>query len=391
MSHPHADTGSQHACSNNHTVEQEEEQRALDRILNALRSYETKLSWEVSRWRHNYARLPDRHKQLLPDEPAKYKAVQDRIHNNQLFIRAMIDAFHEMRGEAAEPPSQHADDAQNFRGASAVSSADIDKVKYVFKNLVRDWSEEGAAERDASYGRILTELEVHFPERDFEAPPRVLVPGAGLARLCLDIAALGFETEGSEHSWYMLLTSAFILNSIQTPSQWTVFPHAHASCNQQSVENQLRGVGIPDVMPCELLPREGLLSMSAGEFVEVYSNPQCAGQFDCVVACFFIDTAHNICEYLEVIHKVLKDGGIWINLGPLMWHWSDSHLYMSSDELSIEVTLEDVIRIAKATGFEMLQQQMVQTPYTSDPRSMIQTVYNSAFWTMRKVAPPHKP
>ena len=33
-------------------------------------------------------------------------------------------------------------------------------MKYVFKNLMRDWSAEGAPERAASYGRILAELRV---------------------------------------------------------------------------------------------------------------------------------------------------------------------------------------------------------------------------------------
>ena len=32
-------------------------------------------------------------------------------------------------------------------------------------------------------------------EREGAPPPRVLVPGAGLGRLCLDIARLGFHTE----------------------------------------------------------------------------------------------------------------------------------------------------------------------------------------------------
>ena len=34
--------------------------------------------------------------------------------------------------------------------------------------------------------------------------------------------------------------------------------------------------------------------------------PQHAGTFDAVTTCFFIDTAHNIIEYLEVIRHVLK-------------------------------------------------------------------------------------
>ena len=39
---------------------------------------------------------------------------------------------------------------------------------------------------------------------------------------------------------------------------------------------------------------------------QVYSGPQHAGTYDCVATCFFIDTAHNIIEYLQVIHHVLK-------------------------------------------------------------------------------------
>lgn len=43
-----------------------------------------------------------------------------------------------------------------------------------------------------------------------------------------------------------------------------------------------------------------------------------AGAWDAVVTCFFIDTAHNIVEYIEIISRILKDGGvgsyyIWIN------------------------------------------------------------------------------
>lgn len=35
-----------------------------------------------------------------------------------------------------------------------------------------------------------------------------------------------------------------------------------------------------------------------------------AGVWDVVVTCFFIDTAHNIVEYIEIISRILKDGGV---------------------------------------------------------------------------------
>ena len=40
-----------------------------------------------------------------------------------------------------------------------------------------------------------------------------------------------------------------------------------------------------------------------------------ADTWDCVVTCYFIDTAHNVIAYIENISKILKPGGYWINLG----------------------------------------------------------------------------
>ena len=33
----------------------------------------------------------------------------------------------------------------------------------------------------------------------------------------------------------------------------------------------------------------------------------------------------------------VQDGGLWINLGPLLYHWADSHLYLTGEDMSIEV------------------------------------------------------
>ena len=114
--------------------------------------------------------------------------------------------------------------------------------------------------------------------------------------------------------------------------QWTIHPWCHNSCNQLSTDDQLRGVQVPDVHPAALVPGAapvpplhspqaptglrsvrfgscssaagpcpvpcphppagpGLLSMSAGDFGEVYRQPEYAAAFDAVAACFFLDTA----------------------------------------------------------------------------------------------------
>ena len=53
-------------------------------------------------------------------------------------------------------------------------------------------------------------------------------------------------------------------------------------------------------------PAPGLLSMSAGDFVDVYSRSEYAKCFDCVATCFFLDCAHNVIDLVEIIHCILK-------------------------------------------------------------------------------------
>jgi N2227-like protein len=57
--------------------------------------------------------------------------------------------------------------------------------------------------------------------------------------------------------------------------------------------------------------------------------------------------AKNFIDYLRVIHHILAPGGVWINLGPLLWHWENS------DEMSIELTLDEVKKLARSVGFEL--------------------------------------
>lgn len=94
----------------------------------------------------------------------------------------------------------------------------------------------------------------------------MLLPGAGLGRLCVEVAAAGFEAQGNEFSYFMLLTAAFLLNSTGAAEQWTVHPWVHLTCNNVTNEDQLRGVTVPDVLPSSITP-PGMLSMCAGDFV----------------------------------------------------------------------------------------------------------------------------
>ncbi|KAK8532346.1 hypothetical protein V6N12_053789 [Hibiscus sabdariffa] len=220
-----------------------------------------------------------------------------------------------------------------------VPLVDVDKVRCIIRNIVRDWAEEGKKERDQCYKPILEELDALFPNRSKDSPPACLVPGAGLGRLALEISCLDGDND------------------------------------------QLRPISIPDILPASAGINEGF-SMCGGDFVEVYNDSSQIGVWDAVVTCFFIDTAHNVIEYIEIISRILKEGGVWINFGPLLYHFAD--MYGQEDEMSIELSLEDVKKIAFHYGFELEKEQTVETTYTANPRSIMQNHYHAAFWTMRK-------
>jgi carnosine N-methyltransferase len=72
---------------------------------------------------------------------------------------------------------------------SETNQADLSRVRESLKHFVRDWSNEGAGEREKIFRPILRVLEqVPSSER---AGIRVLVPGSGLGRLAWEISQLG--------------------------------------------------------------------------------------------------------------------------------------------------------------------------------------------------------
>ena len=85
-------------------------------------------------------------------------------------------------------------------------------------------------------------------------------------------------------------------------------------------------------------------AMASGEFMEVFGDE--ANNWDCIVTCFFIDTAHNLMDYLACFNKILKRGGLWVNIGPLQWHYSEQ-----PDQVQIHLSLAEVERLVPQFGF----------------------------------------
>ncbi|KAI8356122.1 N2227-like protein-domain-containing protein [Choanephora cucurbitarum] len=360
------------------------EQFHLVKVITAFAYYKRYALNHNHRRRRDYHALPEHHKKLIPHYLEKLDNVDHRIEQNMHFIRHIVKSA-SMFLEGQDPMmavAQQQQQQQQQTNKPPVTPMDMDKVKSTLKQFVRDWSAEGEHERKVTYDPIIQELDrLYRMPIEERGHIRVLVPGAGLGRLAFDIAKAGFSCQGNEFSYYMLFASHFVLNRLTKPQEFSIYPFIHSFSNITLDEKQLAPVMIPDILPASL-PATVDFSMVAGDFVEVYGTQENnQGAWDVIVTCFFIDTAKNIIEYMEVIHKALKPNGTWINIGPLLYHFEDS----TQGDSSIELSLDQVKQVAQKIGFEFKKESMVSTTYTSNPDGMLKYVYNSAFWTAVKL------
>lgn len=289
--------------------------------------------------------------------------------------------------------------------------SDMDKARSTIRQLYRDWSLEGSDEREACYEPVLKDLESRYGQGKDKALVKVLVPGAGLGRLMYEICRRGFTVEGNEISYHQLLTSNWILNQTQVGEQHDLYPFALDFSNVLSRNNQLRCVRVPDIHPGMELqeadgpPAEERMSMTAADFLLSYGDEAHKYQFDVVITVFFIDTAPNIIRYIETVRNCLKDGGLWINLGPLLWHFADrgpqgmeqsvrkmpTHEKAGIEEPgSVELTEEELLMLVQGMGFDIETHEIMRdgTGYIQNPQSLLQNSYHVSHWTARKKAEP---
>jgi carnosine N-methyltransferase len=177
----------------------------------------------------------------------------------------------------------------------------------------------------------------------------------------------------------MLVVSNFVLNRCLIDNQFEVFPYCHQFVNNFNRTDPLKSCRFPDISAHQNPPK-GEMNMIAGDFVQVYGDPSQAESWDCVCSCFFIDCAKNIVEFLEIIHQILRPGGIFINYGPLLYHYCDE-----PNEFSIEPSYEDLREIIEKLGFKFLKEQTkVKSTYSQNPSSMAHLEYDSVFFVVQK-------
>lgn len=391
----------QHQCCHDHSSaaaetmhdQEREEEEHFKSILISFLEFTRSSHILIESGRSQFNKLPPRQRALVPDYEAKIGALHEAVRVNDAFIREVVSTQWGIFGGVGLPikDSDYADLKATLSPSNkrlSESEYYIDKVRSTFASIARDWSSEGADERAICYGPLLDALAKRWPTPESRAGVRVLTPGAGLGRLTYEVARMGFSSQGNEFSFFMLVMSSFILNNTQNAGQYTVHPYVRGSLNLRCAEDRPRAIKIPDVFPGDTSNGKMDMSMTAGDFLEIYSSEDNNAQWGAVVSAFFIDTAHNIFDYIDTIRYMIKPGGIWVNLGPLLYHFSEME-----NEFSVDLAWDEVRAAIEKSGFRIKEERLIEgCPYTANIRSLFQVRYNCIYFVAeRDESPAPKP
>ncbi|KAK9475097.1 N2227-like protein-domain-containing protein [Dipodascopsis tothii] len=361
------------------------DQNALTATLNSFYLYRRAAHHNVTgRRRELYARMSERHRAVLAQTTGF-------LHNLEQ-IDVAIDQNSGLLELVAQIGANEFEAPQDRSEWASASTVDMDKAQGTLKQIYRDWSAEGERERATCYGPLLAEIDRLVGDGD-RRQVRVLVPGCGLGRLPFELAANGYTAQGNEFSYHMLVASYFFLNHTTLAGQFRVYPFVGSFSHLRTHDDQLAAFAVPDVVPAAVfaglaaddadpagLPR---FSMTAGAFVDVYSDPAMA--WDVVATAFFIDTAPNVLEYIETIRAVLARSSAskryWVNCGPLLWHFESGH---DDQPAGIELPMADLVKVIESYGFVFDKlEHGIQAAYATNPRAQGSWVYNNTLWVAR--------
>lgn len=176
---------------------------------------------------------------------------------------------------------------------------------------------------------------------------RVAVYGAGAGRLAVDLHQVG----GQEQTFALDVNPfPFLVLSALLAGESLMLPEFPVDPSSDEV------VVVPRQLSRPYAPRDGLALL----FADALRPPFRPGSLDAVITSWFVDVAPaDLRETAAAISRVLRPGGLWINLGPLRFQTLLSRAY----------TIEEVIDIVGATAFEVLSNDRQTVPYFHSPVS----------------------
>jgi SAM-dependent methyltransferase len=212
-------------------------------------------------------------------------------------------------------------------------------VLHCYENLFRDWV----------WGRVEAERTLELVARLAPDPQlgRLAVYGAGAGRLAVDVhqALQPSVTLALDTNPLPLLVAAELVHgeSIELP-EFPVAPHSEAE------------VVVWQTLRCPVEPRDGFGFV----FADARQPPFAPSSLDTVLTSWFIDVVDADLEAIAAsIGRVLREGGVWLNLGPLRF----------KRDLARQYTIEEIWEIVGDQGFELVSRERADVPYFDSPVS----------------------
>ncbi len=341
----------------------------FDLILNVFFNYKEDSMKEVEKMKNDFKSIGDKYLNYLSfNYLTRINKIKEGILLNEKFILSIISKY-----------------CDNYTKKNIIFTSDkrlieFNKLKSTLKLFIRDWTIEGKKERDITYDPIISEIKKYFSlKKNYKPMNKILVPGAGLCRLAFEIGKLGFEIDTIEVSYYMIICSNFILNSNLKKNQYKIQPLIHSFNCLKKENDPFQIFNIPDENINDIMNNNnyGKINIIPGDFILSYKNKN--NIYDGIITCFFLDTANNIIQFIEIIYNILKKNGIWINFGPLLYHFHNI-----SNEVSIELSWEEIKKIIVKFGFDIINEKMIDSTYSSIEDRLKTTIYTNIFFTAIK-------
>ena len=203
------------------SINEQAERKHFEAVCRTLLMYGEFAELSIRRKQDHLNRLSPAMARMLPTStwsqiPRQYEAIAE---NQELF--SSIVEFQDYNFTDRDPNAP-----LEFKySTEPIPAAQMHRNQAILHSLAREWSEEGQRERDMCFAPLISELKKMLPVTDSNLyRQKVLVPGAGLCRLAVDIAGHGYATQANEYSMFMLMASHFILNGVCENRVFQTFP-----------------------------------------------------------------------------------------------------------------------------------------------------------------------
>ena len=307
--------------------------------LNCMENYIIQNKVQIDTLNKDYSTMDQN---LLNKVPYNYKTrikrLEEAFNLNQIFLTEISKKYKPDSSFTKNISSQEINEAANKEYTSLNWS--------VFMYIARDWTAEGKKEREENYTPIIDMVKKFLVKGS-----NILIPGAAQLRLGYELAKLGYNIDANDYNYLNVIICDYLFN-YSKKNQFCYQPLIRSFSNYLSEDDVFKKYNFPD--EDINLEGKGKIKMCCGDFTIIYKNKK--NYYDCVITCFFIDTAKNVFEYIDIIEKTLKNGGIWINFGPLSYHW------IGYDDIpSIELPYDKLKEVIQNFGFTFIHEDKSKT------------------------------